>query len=141
MRSGLTGRAGVPFGKRSFDSQRRRVAAMAKRLDGHLHVWASREDAEAGKFPFAVCLQAVHLAALTLYAAPRIWPFPVVERANNCSVIFRSNAQAYVVGTAPVALEIRILSLPHCSHPHWCSTAQQAGALQVSAQCTVQTPA
>jgi hypothetical protein len=33
----------------------RQVLAMAKqRLDAHLHVWASKEDAESGKFAFAV---------------------------------------------------------------------------------------
>ena len=42
-------------GRRSCSTQTRHLAAMAKRLDAHLHIWASREDAEAGKFPFAVC--------------------------------------------------------------------------------------
>jgi hypothetical protein len=29
-------------------------AMAVKRLDSHLHVWASKEDAESGKYPFAV---------------------------------------------------------------------------------------
>ena len=40
----------------SLQQARQQVRSMAqKRLDAHLHVWASKQDAEAGKFPFVVC--------------------------------------------------------------------------------------
>ena len=43
--------------KSTLTLQRRAEATQAmsvKRLDAHLHVWASKEDAQSGKYPFAV---------------------------------------------------------------------------------------